>query len=78
MSTDEYVPDERALELALIEFQAGAEDANEAAEGFERGIEQIRRLAARIALNGLAATFRDVSTLGILQYRDSHYPEEAP
>lgn len=71
----EYTPSEEALELAWIEFQAGAEDADSAAEGFERGVEQIRRLAARAALDGLAVTYRDVSTLGILQYRDTHYPE---
>ena len=46
----EYTPSEEALGLAWIEFQAGAEDAYSAAEGFERGVEQIRRLAAREAL----------------------------
>ena len=46
-------------------------------ERFEAWLARVRRDAAREALDGLAVTYRDVSTLGILQYRDTHYPEEA-
>ena len=43
---------------------------------FDRFLARVRRDAAREALDGLAVTYRDVSTLGILQYRDTHYPEK--
>ena len=45
---------------------------------WDEWIARIKRDAAREALDGLAVTYRDVSTLGILQYRDTHYPEETP
>ena len=45
---------------------------------WDEWIARVRRDAAREALDGLAVTYRDVSTLGILQYRDTHYPEETP
>ena len=40
-------------------------------------VKAAQRDAARGALDGLATTYRDVSTVGILQYRDARYPEEA-
>ena len=45
---------------------------------WDEWIARVKRDAARAALDGLAVTYRDVSTLGILQYRDTHYPEETP
>ena len=45
---------------------------------WDEWIARVKRDAAREALDGLAVTYRDVSTLGILQYRDTHYPEETP
>lgn len=42
-------------------------------EAWERYIARVRRDAAREALDGLATTYRDVSAVGILQYRDAHY-----
>ena len=36
-------------------------------------VKAAQRDAARGALDGLATTYRDVSTVGILQYRDAHY-----
>ena len=49
MSTDEYVPDEEAMEVAWIEFEASAEDINAAADEFDRFLARVRRDAAKAA-----------------------------
>ena len=90
MSTDEYVPDEQALEVAWIESEASADDINAASAEFDRFLARVRRDAAREALDGLA---QEVDANGswwpgtdphspraraALNYRDAHYPEESP
>ena len=56
MTADENVPNEQALEIAWIAF-SDADSVNDAAEEFERGIDQIKRDAAKEALDGLADDF---------------------
>ena len=75
---DDYTPDEGHMSVAWVEYDDAAGDINEAEAEFDRFIAKVKRDAAREALDGLAVTYRDVSTLGILQYRDTHYPEETP
>ena len=90
-TTDEYVPDEQALEVAWIEFEASADDINAASAEFDRFLARVRRDAAREALNGLAGAMMDTPGIGpgtkthrarmrvdVVTYRDIHYPEETP
>ena len=88
MSTDEYVPDEQAMEVAWIEFEASADDINVAAAEFDRFLARVRRDAAREALDGLAehidwtaSQFLGVrvgtqKAQDVRDYRDTHYPKE--
>ena len=45
MSTDEYVPDEQDLEVAWIEFEASADDINDASAEFDRFLARVRQEA---------------------------------
>ena len=74
---DDYTPSEPTVRHSYVVIEARS-DLPEARAEFDRFIAKVKRDAAREALDGLAVTYRDVSTLGILQYRDTHYPEETP
>lgn len=93
MSTDEYVPDEEAMEVAWIEFEASAEGINDASAEFDRFLARVRRDAAREALDGLAenmtrianespdALTRASATITAQlagEYKTNVYPEETP
>ena len=79
---DDYTPPTTEAEwktLATTEItHLTDEEKDYLPRAWDEWIARVKRDAARAALDGLAVTYRDVSTLGILQYRDTHYPEETP
>ena len=81
MTTDEYVPSEKAVRHAYVVIESRRDILAARAE-FDRFLARVRRDAAREALDGLARDFavigQDPEANDVRNWRDTRYPEETP
>ena len=80
---DQYVPSEKAVRRAYTHYYDPATiRCPDVEQEFDRFLARVRRDAAREALDGLAIDLAVTSGCTeaeeVRDYRDAHYPEEAP